>query len=151
MERYSASPDRARHGMGREGNGQRPTVPVIDSWRASTKEKDAQGTPSQSHVSPNILVYQDTNEVVVLGGTRSLQAPAIKPAIVCEHPPSGHTSLPFDHQTPRVHPGQFLTMGIHPHIKSLLSRQTDNYQPRWACRARSGNGGCRVWGVGCGV
>ena len=33
---------------------------VIDSGLVgSTRAEDAQGTPTQSHVSPNILVYED--------------------------------------------------------------------------------------------
>ena len=32
---------------------------VIDSGRGTTKAEDAQGTPTHSHISPSILVYED--------------------------------------------------------------------------------------------
>jgi len=32
---------------------------MIDSGRGTTKAEDAQGTPTQSHISPSILVYED--------------------------------------------------------------------------------------------
>ena len=28
-------------------------------WEGTTRAEDAQGTPTQSHISPNILVYQE--------------------------------------------------------------------------------------------
>ena len=34
-------------------------VLVIDSGRGTTRAEDAQGIPTQSHVSPSILVYED--------------------------------------------------------------------------------------------
>ena len=35
---------------------------MIDSARGTTRAEDAQGTPTQSHISPSILVYEDTPE-----------------------------------------------------------------------------------------
>ena len=32
---------------------------MIDSGRGNTRAEDAQGTPTQSHVSPSILAYED--------------------------------------------------------------------------------------------
>ena len=32
---------------------------MIDSWRGAAGAEDAQGTPSQSHMSLSILVYKD--------------------------------------------------------------------------------------------
>ena len=32
---------------------------MIDSGRGTTRAEDAQGTPTQSHTSPSILVYED--------------------------------------------------------------------------------------------
>ena len=32
-------------------------------WRGTTRAEDAQGTPTQSHISPNILVYEDNKAV----------------------------------------------------------------------------------------
>ena len=45
----------------------------IDSGSGATRAEDAQGTPTQSHVSPSILVYEDSLEnlpvVVPFGST----------------------------------------------------------------------------------
>ena len=35
------------------------TFRVSDSGRGTTRAEDAQGTPTQSHIPPNILVYED--------------------------------------------------------------------------------------------
>jgi len=36
-----------------------PEYPVIDSGRGTTRAEDVQGTPTQSHISPSILVYEE--------------------------------------------------------------------------------------------
>ena len=48
--RRRAAPRRSRSGMSR-------TPPT---GRGAARTEDAQGTPTQSHVSPSILVYEDT-------------------------------------------------------------------------------------------
>jgi len=35
---------------------------MLDSGGGFTKAEDAQGTPTQSHVSPSILVYEDNEK-----------------------------------------------------------------------------------------
>jgi len=36
---------------------------VIDSGRGAARAEDAQGTPTQSHISPSILVYEENNQI----------------------------------------------------------------------------------------
>jgi len=33
--------------------------PSFCEWRGTTRAEDAQGTPTQNHISPSILVYED--------------------------------------------------------------------------------------------
>ena len=39
--------------------------PVIDAGRGTTRAEDAHGTPTQSHISPSILVYEETQDRTV--------------------------------------------------------------------------------------
>jgi len=47
-------------GLGVIAEGTVPyTLSMIDSGRGAARAEDAQGTPTQSHMSPSILVYED--------------------------------------------------------------------------------------------
>ena len=40
-----------------------PARSVTNSGRGTTRAEDSQGTPTQSHISPSILVYEDYNSL----------------------------------------------------------------------------------------
>ena len=57
---------------------------VIDSGGGAARAEDAQGTPTQSHISPSILVYEDKLILLQLGA----------PPPVSRHAPPPPTAAP---------------------------------------------------------
>jgi hypothetical protein len=50
-------------------------TPNSDSGRGATRVEDAQGTPTQSHISPSILVHEDHISIPTLHSGASLHGP----------------------------------------------------------------------------
>jgi len=51
--------ERLRHIFGLIGSGLVGSTDLHSSGRGAARAEDAQGTPTQSHISPSILVYED--------------------------------------------------------------------------------------------
>ena len=47
-------------------------VGSTDSGRGTARAEDAQGTPTQSHISPSILLYEDNQQSLSLQGHRRI-------------------------------------------------------------------------------
>jgi hypothetical protein len=47
--------------MKKEVNVERLSGDRLRFGRGAAREEDAQGTPTQSHISPSMLVYEDTS------------------------------------------------------------------------------------------
>ena len=52
--------------------------------RGATRAEDAQGTPTQSHISPSILVYEEKEQHRLISGGEACGAPEIEFGLIFE-------------------------------------------------------------------
>ena len=98
---------------------------LIDSGlvtrRGTTRAEDAQGTPTQSHISPSILVYED---LIIAGHTARWEASQLSGRFLADYERESamvpHSGLRTFHQKSTC----LSQLTLRPHVVHIWSRNT---------------------------